>query len=332
MDRRVLGILTALAAAVFIFSSYKVGTYWYQTWLSQKSTQALSGVVLKRPVIEDDLELAPIEIDFKSLTEQYPDVVGWLYCEDTPVNYPVVRGNDNQYYLNRLYNKKYNVNGSLFMDFRCSKDFSDYNTVIYGHNIKSGIMFHTLVQYKDSDFYQQHPCWYLMTPEADYRLDIVSGYITPSDSSAYSFPKTEKENLDFIKYSTKKSSFDSPYSIAPAQGSPDAQEALQGSQAAADAGYSMPVNGERILPVRNSYLYECFSGIVHSEQFHQRIEHYTENHIDPYVLEPRLLNPSDHFITLSTCSYEYEDARYVLFCKPVKLERIEELSAKPQCD
>ena len=71
------------------------------------------------------------EIDFVSLKEINEDVVGWLFLPDTVINYPVVQGEDNSYYLKRLVDGSYNANGSLFVDYQNEMDFSDDNTLIY---------------------------------------------------------------------------------------------------------------------------------------------------------------------------------------------------------
>ena len=81
------------------------------------------------------------EIDFDALTGINRDVAAWLILDGTAIDYPVVRGTDNAYYLNRLYNKEINRGGTIFIDNACSRTFSGRNTVIYGHNMGDGSMF-----------------------------------------------------------------------------------------------------------------------------------------------------------------------------------------------
>ncbi len=138
-------------------------------------------------------EQLPLTVDFDALLAQCPDVVGWLYCPDTPINYPVVQAEDNQYYLRRLLDGTWDISGSLFMDYRCAADLSGWNTVIYGHNMKHGAMFGTLQNYKKQDYYDAHPVLYLLTPGENYRIDLVGGYTTEGASEdTYGLPDSQE--------------------------------------------------------------------------------------------------------------------------------------------
>ena len=75
--------------------------------------------------------------------------------------------------------------GSIFMDYRCSSDFSDRNTVIYGHNMKNNSMFGSLSYYSDPDYNKLHHSVYIFTPEKSYRYDIVSSYKTKINTKSY---------------------------------------------------------------------------------------------------------------------------------------------------
>ena len=83
----------------------------------------------------EPVETAPITVDFETLRTVHPDVVGWLYCPDTPMNYPVAQSDDNDYYLRRDLNGNYLVTGTIFADFRCETVGDDRNYVIFGHNM-----------------------------------------------------------------------------------------------------------------------------------------------------------------------------------------------------
>ena len=110
-----------------------------------------------------DTPQPPISVDFAALKAAYPDVVGWLYCEGTPINYPVAQGDDNSYYLRRDLDGNYAMAGTLFLDYRCSADFSDENSVIYGHNMNDGSMFAVLPDFSDPEFLLAHPTIWLLT-------------------------------------------------------------------------------------------------------------------------------------------------------------------------
>lgn len=135
----------------------------------------------------------PIMVDFPLIQEENPDIIGWLYCEDTPINYPIVQAEDNDYYLYRLPDGTSNISGSIFADFRNLPDFSDPNTMIYGHNMKNGTMFSTLRNYRQQSYYDAHPTLWILTPEQAFRVDLLAGYITPSDGDIYNVFSSAEE-------------------------------------------------------------------------------------------------------------------------------------------
>ncbi len=85
--------------------------------------------------------LSCLQVDFETLRENGPDIIGWLSLPDTVLNYPVTHTDNNEYYLNHLYDGTYNKVGCLFADYENRADFSDRNTIIYGHNMRDGSMF-----------------------------------------------------------------------------------------------------------------------------------------------------------------------------------------------
>ncbi len=126
-----------------------------------------------------------LEIDFAALQESNPEIIAWLYCPDTEINYPVAQGTDNSYYLTHLADGTYNRNGCLFVDSQNASDFSDDNTIIYGHHMKSGKMFAGLIKYKSQEYFEQHPVVYLITPEHQYEIRLFAGYTAEVNSDSY---------------------------------------------------------------------------------------------------------------------------------------------------
>ncbi len=84
------------------------------------------------------------------------DVYAWITVPGTPVNYPILQSEKNEYYLNRDINKKYSVYGSIFSETYNTKDFSDFNTLLYGHNMKNGSMFGSLKKFRDPEFFKKN--------------------------------------------------------------------------------------------------------------------------------------------------------------------------------
>lgn len=142
----------------------------------------------------------PIEVDFDKLKSVNEDVVGWIYVDALPdISYPIVKGKDNQTYLHQTYEKNYNFAGTIFVDYENSGDFSDCNTLVYGHNMKNGSMFGHLKKFREDDkLYKQDKYFWLLTPERNYRYEIISAYTTGVNSDTYTLFKGPGE--EFEKY------------------------------------------------------------------------------------------------------------------------------------
>ena len=142
----------------------------------------------------------PIEVDFDKLKSVKEDVVGWIYVDALPdISYPIVKGKDNQTYLHQTYEKNYNFAGTIFVDYENSGDFSDCNTLVYGHNMKNGSMFGHLKKFREDDkLYKQDKYFWILTPERNYRYEIISAYTTGVNSDTYTLFKGPGE--EFEKY------------------------------------------------------------------------------------------------------------------------------------
>ena len=144
----------------------------------------------------DAPDLAPIAVDFRSLTNVGENVIGWIYCEDTVINYPVVCGVDNEYYLERDYRGVYDPSGSIFSDAANRRGFEDSNTILYGHHMQDMSMFASLKYWLDQEYYDRHPVMWLMTPAQNYRVELFSAYPTTADSDTYAIFRTPGPELD----------------------------------------------------------------------------------------------------------------------------------------
>ena len=133
----------------------------------------------------------PIDVDFSKLKSINEDVVGWIYVEALDgISYPVVKGKDNETYLHQTYEKNYNFAGTIFIDYENSGDFSDCNTLVYGHNMKNGSMFGQLKKFVESEeTYQKSKYFWILTPDKDYRYEIISAYTTGVNSDTYTLFK-----------------------------------------------------------------------------------------------------------------------------------------------
>ena len=169
--RRGLIILLALVFAgslgmvIYRGIEYKEGQETYEEAAELVQLPDLSD--LPEPTPEEPEESAPVYVDpyadalrnmdFAALQEVNSDVLGWILIPNTVISYPLVQGNNNQYYLNHTWKKWTSVVGAIFLECQNSPDFSDFNTVIYGHRMNNGSMFASLKNYKKQSYWASHP-------------------------------------------------------------------------------------------------------------------------------------------------------------------------------
>ena len=138
--------------------------------------------------------------DFGYLQGINPDVKAWLIQDGTVINYPVLQGKDNDYYLDRMFNGKRNKDGSIFLDSGSSEYFLDANTYIYGHHTKTDAMFSTLANYRDQAYYDAHPQMVLLTPYSDYCIDLFAARVAAVDDETTWRVKQFYRKADFSAY------------------------------------------------------------------------------------------------------------------------------------
>lgn len=125
-------------------------------------------------VFIDDSVSEENKIDWDYLKSINEDIIGWIEIEGTQINYPILKDNDNLYYLKHNYLKKYNSNGAIFtLD---EKPFEDSETLLYGHNMKNGTMFSILGNYLNKDFLLSHQKIKIYTPNCNYEGMVFSAY------------------------------------------------------------------------------------------------------------------------------------------------------------
>jgi len=145
----------------------------------------------------------PVSIDVKynELKGINEDFIGWLYYEPLELSYPIVRGDDNDYYTHYTFENVKNSSGAIFMDFLNRKDYSDCNTIIYGHNMRNGTMFGSLKKLlNDQDMIKEDPYFYIFTEDKAYMYEIFAVYITTADSKTYDLISDETEQGEYLDY------------------------------------------------------------------------------------------------------------------------------------
>lgn len=131
-------------------------------------------------------ELWPtFSVNWDAIFKRNPDVIGWIWMYDSVISYPVLLGEDNNEYLYTTLDGEYAKFGSIFADYRSSADFSDRNTIIYGHNGGYGVKFGGLMNYQLKSHWDNHRYICIMTPSGLTKYYIYSAYVTKSEGNPY---------------------------------------------------------------------------------------------------------------------------------------------------
>ena len=161
------------------------------------------------PVTDDPVMAELAALDIAALQAVNPDVLGWIRIPGTKVDYPLLQGADNDYYLKHTWKGEKNASGSIFLEWQNSPDLTDFNTIIYGHNMNNGSMFASLRQYAYEKHWNKHPYIYIATAEEVLRYEVFSSYQADVEGEAYLlvFPQ-DSHRQDFLDQTLQLAKFD----------------------------------------------------------------------------------------------------------------------------
>lgn len=222
MKRKLRSKITVLLAAAFLVSGALILQQHLDYQAADQAYAAAQTIALQSPadaaaeedpeiLPEDEIELAPepvpmvpaptldkperdlleesvqflLELNLDALRQTNEDVLGWIYIPDTPIDYPLMRVKDNNEYLRRAWDGSANNAGCIFLECRNSHDFSDFNTLIYGHALRNGKMFRSLLNYREQEYRDSHPYVYIVTDEWVRRYEVFSAYEADVVSDTY---------------------------------------------------------------------------------------------------------------------------------------------------
>ena len=206
--RKLLAVLLGLGAVVGIIG-------WIQSDLEKQEGREiyadaadLSGDVQTEAMLQtapeeeaDPVALELGQMDLAALQEVNEDVVGWIAIPNTELSYPIVQGEDNDFYLDWTWNRERNSVGAIFLECQVSPDFDDFNTIVYGHRMRDGSMFGSLKHYRESAYWQEHPSVYIATDTFVRRYDIFAAHEAESKAITFglgiSSPTKKQEFIDF---------------------------------------------------------------------------------------------------------------------------------------
>lgn len=156
-------------------------------------------------------------LQIEELKKKNSDIIGWIEIEGTNINYPVLQGEDNDFYMNRNYDKQESVYGALFLDAAYDWNIESNNFLIYGHNMQDGSMFNNLLNYADEKYYEEHPIIRFTTTEEDAEYEIISAFRSrvyyKSETNVFRYyyfinPETEEEYNEFVENAKEASLYD----------------------------------------------------------------------------------------------------------------------------
>lgn len=223
-DRFRRGLILILAFVMVVSGAMTVGQ-WIRDKKAQEEYERLAQEVTEttEPPTEPETseeETEPEEqpyvspIDFDKLLEENPDTIGWIRIPDTNIDYPIVQGTDNSFYLNHDFNGNESVAGSIYLDFESQGDFVGRNNILYGHNMKNGSMFKDVVRYKDEEYFKEHQYFSIYTPDREIKLKAVSCYYGPAEPILRKTRFKSQESFDaFVQEMIKPCSYAEPVQV-----------------------------------------------------------------------------------------------------------------------
>ena len=188
--------------------------------VQKESQDLLSTIVIDNTIIDEitmETEITERMLKIKELSVQYPELKAWIEIEGTNINYPVMQGTDNSFYMNHDYKKEYSRWGTLFLDKAYDWSLPSSNLLIYGHNFSDGVMLSNLLKYKDKSFFESHPIIKFTTPEEDAEYEIIAVFYSrvyyKSETNVFRYyyfvnAESEAEYNEFVTNAKKASIYD----------------------------------------------------------------------------------------------------------------------------
>lgn len=187
-----------------------VGSFVYKDFKKMYDSKKIYDEINEQCVSKKSTQNTDKIIDWDKLYKINSDIVAWIEIPNTPIDYPVLKSKDYNYYLSHDIHKKYSQYGSIFIDNRLyDNPFESKNLILYGHNMGhwTDVMFGTLMKYKEKKYLDKHKYIYLYTKKRKEKYQIVSIREVPSVSDAYDIDFTQEEFDTWLNNAVTKSIF-----------------------------------------------------------------------------------------------------------------------------
>lgn len=218
-------IILLVLITIIILSSIYIVKYLVMQKEAKEESKLLNDIDIMENNIESNKNENAIAINeetermskIKKLQEENSDIVGWIEIEGTNINYPVLQGKNDEYYLTHNYKKEKSQKGSIFLSKDYDLKLPSDNLLIYGHNLVNGQMFNNLLKYKDKEFYGKHPDIRFTTEKEDLKFEIFSAFYSKvflkSEENVFRYynfvtAKSEKDYNNFVENAKRASLYD----------------------------------------------------------------------------------------------------------------------------
>ena len=203
----VMRIIEIIFLILLVYSSINIFK-WYNN--NKENKQIINEIAESVTINEDTNEEKKYKINFEELKQKNSDTVAWLKVENTNIEFPIVQANNNSYYLTHNFDKKYNVAGWIFADYKNKLDGTDRNIVVYGHNMRNNSMFGSLKDVITEEWYNNEENKYItFVTENDYRTyQVFSVYQIQTEDYYIQTEFKSNEFQEFIDTITKRSKKD----------------------------------------------------------------------------------------------------------------------------
>jgi sortase B len=192
-------IIILLLTVALLYSGFGL----WDTWMIYNKAGLDSDLLKYKPTVTTDGDAEnPTLLDLQQINE---DVCAWLTVDDTKIDYPVVQGETNVDYLNQAIDKSFTLSGSIFLDCRNDRNFTDFYSLIYGHHMSGNVMFGEVTDFLKEDYFQGHTTGSLCTPEHIYHITWFACVKTTAYDTKlfvptmYTDSEQKDELLEYIK-------------------------------------------------------------------------------------------------------------------------------------
>lgn len=202
-SRKLLFVLISLVLVIVIIAGIVIWKYSNNDFDKYKASSGEINQTVSSDTYSNSVPLVENPIDFDEIQKENTDIYAWINIPNTKIDYPIVQSyaEDDLFYIDHNINKKRSSAGAIFTQKLNQRDFSDPNTLIYGHNMRNGTMFRHLHKFKKKDFFEENQYIYIYTRGHILTYHIFSAYEYDSRHILNSFDFTNKEvYAEYLKY------------------------------------------------------------------------------------------------------------------------------------